>query len=439
MAAEPATTLPAEALPAATRRRARVLAYGALGLPLAFAALPIYVHVPRLYADQLGLPLAAVGAVLLLTRIIDAASDPLIGRACDRFRRRAVIVLALPLLAASLPALLAPPPDAGLGWLATMLVLVSLGYSLASIAYHAWGAELGQDAHERTVAVASREACALVGVMLAAALPTVLDRDAAVALGRLGMLFLPLLAAAALLTLLFGPAERAGHHSPAAGIAARPATLADPVLVRLLAVVAANAIAAAVPSATVLFFVADVLGADRQAGLFLLLYFAAAAAGLPLWVALARRLGKLRAWALAMAGAVLVFAWAAALGPGDAAAFAAVCVLSGLAFGADLALPAALLGDLLARDGRSGAGACFGWWNFVAKASLALAAGIALPLLGWLGYSPGAQDEAARDALRAVYALLPVALKCVALALLWRWRGWLDPCPAPEPRSPEET
>ena len=43
-------------------------AYGALGLPLAFAALPIYVHVPRLYAEGTGLSLALVGAVLQIGR-----------------------------------------------------------------------------------------------------------------------------------------------------------------------------------------------------------------------------------------------------------------------------------------------------------------------------------------------------------------------------------
>ena len=43
-------------------------AYGALGLPLAFIALPIYVHLPKLYAD-FGLSLASVGAVLLAARL----------------------------------------------------------------------------------------------------------------------------------------------------------------------------------------------------------------------------------------------------------------------------------------------------------------------------------------------------------------------------------
>jgi Na+/melibiose symporter-like transporter len=64
-----------------------VLAYGALGLPLAFAALPIYVHAPRLYAGDLGLSLATVGGVLLVARALDAITDPLIGAiSCWRCR-----------------------------------------------------------------------------------------------------------------------------------------------------------------------------------------------------------------------------------------------------------------------------------------------------------------------------------------------------------------
>jgi len=54
--------------------RPALVAYGALGLPLAFAALPLYVHVPRLYAGEAGLSLAAVGAVLLAARIVDAVT-----------------------------------------------------------------------------------------------------------------------------------------------------------------------------------------------------------------------------------------------------------------------------------------------------------------------------------------------------------------------------
>ena len=41
---------------------------GALGLPLAFAALPIYVHVPKLYGDAFGLSLTVVGVAMSVLR-----------------------------------------------------------------------------------------------------------------------------------------------------------------------------------------------------------------------------------------------------------------------------------------------------------------------------------------------------------------------------------
>ena len=457
---------------------AALVAYGALGLPLAFAALPIYVHVPRLYTEGLDLSLALVGAVLLAARIVDAVTDPLIGWANDRLpRRRLWVVLALPVLALGMLGLLIPPEGAGGLWLFALLVGVSLAYSVATIAYNAWGAEVADTPDARTRFVASREAFALVGVVLAAALPGVLaaGEGEAAGLARLAWVFLPLLAVFGLWTLWRAPAPPAVRAGTAPVWAGLRAALGEPAFARLLAVFAANGIAAAIPSATVLFFVADVLQAAELAGLFLVLYFVAAAASLPLWVRVSQHIGKLRAWLASMVLAVAVFAWAGLLGNGDLVAYGLICVLSGLALGADLSLPPSLLADLLARsraqrpapghasghaegssdggaeristeradgrgraDGRAEvrvkaqpapleAGACFGWWNFVTKANLALPAGLALPLLAALGYAPGARDAAATAALAGVYGFAPVVLKLGAIALLWRWRGLIEP------------
>ncbi len=67
----------------------RILSYGALGLPLAFAALPIYVHVPRFYAETAGMELAVLGTILLGARLLDAGIDPWLGWLADRLPRRA--------------------------------------------------------------------------------------------------------------------------------------------------------------------------------------------------------------------------------------------------------------------------------------------------------------------------------------------------------------
>ena len=121
------------------------------------------------------------------------------------------------------------------------------------------------------------------------------------------------------------------------------------------------------------------------------------------------------------AGSIAAFVWAYLLGPGDALAFTLVCALSGLAYGAELALPASLLADIAGDTDRTRArqGAYFGTWQLVEKLNLALAAGISLPLLQWSGYEPGTPQGPMGD-LSVMYAVVPCALKAVAVWMLWR-------------------
>jgi Na+/melibiose symporter-like transporter len=319
-------------------------------------------------------------------------------------------------------ALLNPPGGAAAGWLFACLALTYLGFSAASVAYQAWGAELGADSAVRTRLTASREAYGLFGVLLAAALPSLLAEDLTQGIGRLGWLLPPLLLCAAAASFSVpASAPRAAPAAESLGSSLRR-LLADLAFRRLLLVFVANGIAAALPATLFLFFVADVLQLASASGPLLALYFLAGAASLPLWVKLAGRQGRVRAWLLAMLLAMLAFAGASLLGAGDLVAFAAICLLSGLALGADLSLPAAMAADLGERQGQSGA--CFGVWNLVAKLNLALAAGLSLPLLGLLGYVPG--RGAGLPALSFAYALLPLGFKALAALLLWRWRHSLE-------------
>ena len=64
--------------------RSALIGYSVLALPLAMAALPIYVHVPKFYATALGAPLAWIGLILFAARLFDAIQDPLLGYLSDR-------------------------------------------------------------------------------------------------------------------------------------------------------------------------------------------------------------------------------------------------------------------------------------------------------------------------------------------------------------------
>ncbi len=408
----------------------RTAAYGLFALPLAMAALPLYVHLPKFYGGTLGVDLALLGFVLLALRLVDGLVDPLLGAWSDRLRsRRVAIALSAPALAAGMVALFLPPTasEAGhLGWLVVALTLVYTAYSVAMINHNAWGAELTTDPVGRTRITAVREGLALVGVVIASLAPALLGgaagADAGLAPFAIAFAGVTLACTLALWCAPVAPRRAAASVVPLATRVAAP--LADPLFRRLLLVFLANGIASAIPATLVLFFIADVLQAPERQGLFLALYFVAGGLGMPLWVRLSAAWGKTRAWMAGMVAAVVAFVWAFALGPGDTGAFAAICVLSGLALGADLALPPSLLADVIDRDGQQRpTGAYFGLWTLATKLNLALAAGIALPLLSVLGYAPGAGGGGGLGALAFVYAIVPCALKLVALFALSRFEA----------------
>lgn len=420
-----ATTLPPTAAPAIGA--APLLSYAAFGLPLAMLALPVYVLLPPFYAQATGLSLATIGAVLLATRLGDALIDPWLGVWIDALRRRSdwrrPVMLAAAPLAAGFVLLFTPPAGIGEGlaiaWLVGALVAAYLGFSAASVAYQAWGAELAHDDAGRTRITAAREGLGLAGVILASLIPFALGMGALIALFMVSL-------AAGLALLRRAPQPPAAVPDALGAWARLALPLASHRLRWLLFVFLVNGIAAAVPATLVGFFVADRLQLEAQTGVFLAVYFMAGAASMPLWARLAARWPLPLVWLAGMALAVAAFVGAIWLGPGDFAAFALICAAAGLALGADLAVPPALLARVIDADGNAGraAGSYFGLWNFVTKLNLALAAGIALPALQALGYSPGARDAAALDALALAYALLPCLLKLAAAALLvWVWRS----------------
>lgn len=396
--------------------------YGLFGLPLALVALPIYVYVPQFYAEKFGLSLTLIGSALLISRILDAFIDPAIGLWIDRRRSgtglQRFIVLSLPLLVCGYVALFHPLPIASTQpfiWFLCSLILVYLGFSLATIAFQSWGAALTQAREQRSRLSAIREASGLIGVIIAAALPAFVE------LSWLTLVFIITLLASAFLLLRHAP------QPPVTTLSAiKLSSLLTPLHNKnfrwLFTVFILNGIAAAIPATLFLFFTNDYLALPQYASLFLVLYFIAAALSMPLWVTLAKRHGEQRAWLIGILLAIAAFVWAYFLTSGSAAGFAIICILSGFALGADLALPPALLAGVIGAANHSGTreGAYFGIWSWATKLNLALAAGIALPLLEVLGYRTGTTDVQGLHALAIGYALLPCVLKSIAAILLWR-------------------
>jgi glycoside/pentoside/hexuronide:cation symporter, GPH family len=411
-----------------------LVAYGLPGLPLALLGIPLYIFLPPYYAGDLGVGLGAVGLVLLLARASDVITDPLVGTLSDRWsigglRRKPWLLIGAPILMLGLWMLFVPPAGSGALHLFGWSVCAYLGWTLIALPYQAWGAELSASYHERSRITTWRETWVILGTLLALVIPGVIiarGGSSAETLHALAVLLMVALPVTLLIALVVVPENIRGRTRPVSWHRGLTLLRQNKPFTRLVAAWLLNGIANALPATLFLLFVNDRLQAGDRAGLLLGIYFLAAVVALPAWLALARRWGKHRTWSLSMLWACLVFMWVPFLGAGDYGWFLLICVLSGASLGCDTAIPSAIQADVVDEDSAAGgggrAGLYFGLWGMATKLALALAVGIAFPLLDIAGFVPGHDNtEVALLALALLYAGVPILFKLAATALMWNF------------------
>ncbi|SMY09009.1 MFS transporter [Flavimaricola marinus] len=402
----------------ALARSDRLPAWSLYGAVLSAAGLPIYIYAPKYYADTYGVSLAALGALLFGLRLFDVVQDPVLGWVSERLGRArgAAVAGGAAILALSMIGLFAVPPQfAPIWWFGLTITGLFSAFSFLSINFYAQGigkADRIAGGHVRLAAW--RESGALLGVCVAAVVPTLLMGVVASPFAIFAYGFAALTLAAAIgMAPEWRGSVTADAPTPIAAI------LADPGARRLLILALVNATPLAVSSTLFLFFVDSRLDAPGWEGPLLVLFFLAAALSSPVWSALAHRFGAKPVLMSAMVLAILSFGGAMTLGAGDAGLFAVICVFSGATIGADLTLLPAMFARRMAAVSPNG-GQGFGLWSLVNKLTLAIAAAVLLPLLQAFGYTAGAEDvpAAALTLLTVLYALVPSVLKLVAIGLL---------------------
>ncbi|NNG05260.1 MAG: MFS transporter [Inquilinus sp.] len=412
-----------------------LLAYGAPALPLAALSLPAYILLPSFYAAEIGLGFASVGFVLLVARIWDVVTDPLVGQLSDRLdtrfgRRRPWLVAGAPLVMTAVWFLFVPGHGAGAAHLLGWSLVLYTGWTMMILPLTAWGAELSTDYNERSRIAAFRETAIICGTLLALGLPLLIGNgdgpSDGQALEPIAWAVIALLppSVIALLVLVPEPARRSRRRiTIRKGIAV---IAANAPFRRLIAAYLINGIANGLPATLFVLFVANVLEEPGNTAILLFVYFLSGILAVPFWLRLSYRFGKHRTWCYAMIWTSLIFIWVPFLGAGDLWWFAAVCVLTGVSLGADLVLPSSMQADVVdldtAESGDQRTGLYFALWGMVTKFALALAVGLAFPLLELVGFEDGASnDPASLFAVSGLYSLAPVIFKAFAIVLVWRF------------------
>jgi GPH family glycoside/pentoside/hexuronide:cation symporter len=421
-----------------------VFGYALPAFALAAVGIPVYVYLPKFYSDVVGASVTTLGILLGSVRIIDAFTDPLIGILSDRTRtrhgrRRPFIGLGSIPLALALGLLFAPPtlgPSAAAWWFGIGIFILFLCWTLVAVPYEALGTELSDDYHERTRLLGTRDGFLIAGTLAAVIAPEVISRFVATpssdASQRTTFLIMAVLYAPLLLGTCFVctrlvreprgiaalPTQRGPWNDMRTALGNRPFRI-------LLVSYTLSAFGSNLPATLILYYVQYVLESDR-AGLFLILYMGCGILFLPLWIRLALKFGKKPAWLAAMALNTGSFLFVFFLGPGAEGFYGALVILSGIGFGATLALPSAMQADVIdyheLLTGTRSEGCYVGLWSVAKKLAAALGIGVALFALGRAGYVPNQPQPArVRLVLRTLYALVPCACNLAGLLVALRY------------------
>ena len=460
--------------PAGQRLSALKIAnYSLMYWPISMALLPVGVYVQPHYAE-LGISLYAMSAIIFFARFSDVITDPLVGVLSDKTRspigrRKPWLIVGTPLMMYSVYMLFLPGENPTLFYFGFWSVMMYLAFTIVDLPYYAWGAELSTDYDERTKVTTRREQFHFIGTVSAVTIPLI----AATAIYIDNTDFTTLNAFFASFSNDFRSvmASRAGNPDvilqwlAAFILVALPVTVAIAVLfveepdqkviprqkptlkaslsvikrngpfIRLIICYTFSVTGAAMTGALSYFFVKHVIQAGELYPIYLLVYYLASVLGLPIWMRLSEKIGKHSAYIVS----IIWFVFWASLIPfipaGWFSVFLIVMVFKGSAVGALLAMPASMAADAVdidsARTGQQRAGLYFSVWGMSKKGGTALGGAIALAAVQFFGFDPQANpslsgtnlgnSENALVWLALLYAIIPAALKIMALPFIWRY------------------
>jgi Na+/melibiose symporter-like transporter len=409
-------------------------AYGFLAFPLAAAFIALQVIIPTHYAETTSLSLSAIGGIILIARLWDTVTDPIVGILSDKTpqhwgRRKLWIFISIPLISLSVYALFNPPSTAGTGYLLFWTLAIYVSGTMAIVPMNAWGAELSPDYNQRNRVTGARAAFGLAGTMVALSIPALLgeagsDNLEGTLKGITALVIVTLIISAALL--IFVPDNRS-IRLPASQFKAALALIKQPSPFRqLLFSFLSNSAANAIPATLFLFYVSYILNVPEYAGLFLFTYFICAAISVPFWARIAKKWGKHPTWHWSIIIACCFFVWTPFLGEGDIWLYLIIVAGTGFTTGCDLMIPSSMNGDLVewdaANSGYRRPGLFFALWGTITKLAYALAIGIAFPLLDVFGFSTNSENgPEALQALAWIYGTPCILLKGLAL---WGMKGY---------------
>ena len=403
-------------------------------IPLAGLALPLYIHLPPFYASHFGISLSAIGAIFMLARFWDVFTDPVFGLLADRWHtrigvRRPWMLVALPILMASVAWIFFPRKGADEIYLGAGLFFLFIGWTIASISHHSWGAELSDDYDERSRIQGASQFTVIFGTIVVLLFPAMIEAlpgtTPEMEIGSMGIFILLAVPVTFLLAIRYVPDHReAQEHFEVAG--AWRAIAQNAALRRVLITDIAGGFGQGSVSGLFLFFAKDVLQLGDRANVLLLCFFCVGFLMAPLWIWLARHFQKHTTVCISAGYNVLAVGLLFFIPPGRLDLAAIVIALQGVNLASVPFLMRSCMADVADEDalrvGRHRTGLFFSMLTLTAKIGSAATIGINYVLLDMIGFNAqGGNEPTTIMALKVLFVSVPIVMSLVMIVAMARF------------------
>lgn len=418
-------------------KKSTIFFYGLMDLPVMMTLSTVGVFVHIYYTTELKLDLVVVANVLLVARLFDLVTDPLVGRLSDRTntrwgRRRPWIVLAVPLMMLGVYKLYLPEPPVTIWYMFGWMSVMWLGWTMILIPYYAWAAELTPDYRERSLVTGSRSFMGTAGQLTAYIAPTI----ALVAFGyggtgevlaMIGVTVLILLPILTIITVWTVPEHKDFVPSVMPLWKGIHMMWRNGPFKRLIFAFWLNFLALGFTTSMFLYYVLFVVQEAKAGIIGLSTFYVSNLVAVSFWVWLSNRIGKHKAWIASLLLISCVNPLYLIHGPGDFYWMLPIMAVAGFSAGAFAALPNSMKADVIdldaLRTGEDRAAIYFAVWSFAQKAAISVAGWMALMGLALVGFDPKLGVEASQPiwGLKFMFGIAPSIFFLAAAWVAWRY------------------
>ena len=389
--------------------------YSLPSIPLAAAQIAVYIAVPAIYSKIAAVGIGITGLVIMISRVIDMITDPILGTFLDRMVEKIGwkfwLLIGFPLISIGIFILFNPLDGLEIISLLLGVIFVTLGWTFFSIPW--WGIGIAisnSNSNDRFKVVSFRELLTIPGVILGLFLIHFSNISGEIFL-IISILFLSPLFIKEIPIPNISNAKGASYFLNIKNLFKNNSNFKYLCLSYFFI-----GLSNGVTSILFILFVEFIIGGSPQN--FLSIYFISAFIGLPFVYMLASKYNKKRIWTSFIILACICFLPVVFLSNNSATLFMVICIISGFCLSADLIIPSSIQADIIYKEQQQNknvlVGKIYSVWSFIQKLSLALSAGVCLPLLGYFGFNPSEVNTQLLP-LSFAYGIIPIILRIPAI------------------------